>query len=343
MHALTTDTQPGNNFAQSSGSGAGLDGFATAFQLMAITEKTADPATNDIIMTDAFPEHELEPLLLKLPPEIRCLIYGHVFMGIVEDAEAFASVRRSGGRAYQSDFVRANVNALPHTCRIIRKECAPIYEKLSRTAVHSRINDLEDLVLLDTDPSFPGIPCCRAHELEEFIDEEIDAQLAQGFGPPWDESQVDSALCSMRALGDIDNVVMRIDYNVGRQLWRRKWYSIKFKVWDICLGVQNRLHDGTGVRKAFEAESRAQAGVEVTGPDVELLLRVYATLFLNLVTPRMPPRVTRPTRFGQRVQQAGWSSRVATQTTAGGKTSRKRDSRERRLCKQAVEVQNIVA
>lgn len=291
-----------SNLAHPSVSVAAMDDLATTFELMAIAENTAD-TTNTLVM--AVPKHQLrrKSPFLKLPPEIRCFIYEQVFMDVVEEAEAMAFVRQSEGRAYQSVLLRGLVNALPHTCRIVRKECAPIYEKLSLAANNFRICQLEDLVLLDTDPSFPGSPWDRSQKLEDFIDEETDAQLAQGLGSPWDESQVAAAVCFMRAVGDIDRVVMRIEKNiadniaksVAKKRHRRATKIIYDKTGNICIGVQDRLHDGEGLRTAVKAEVLSHMGVKCTDHTVKRCVRFHLWLFSNLkIAQRLDKRAQAP-------------------------------------------------
>lgn len=218
-HKLMADTQlttTSSDFARLPVSRAEIDDLANAFGLMAVAEKAANPATNAIVMT--VPKQKLHRKFpfLRLPPEMRCFIYEQVFLDIVGGAEAISLVRKSMDRAYQSVLLRGQVNALPHTCRIIRKECAPIYKKLICSANHFRICELEDLMLLKTCTAALGPLWYRSQELENLIDLWTDGQ---SLGPLWDEPQVTAAVCRMRAAGDIRRVVLRVEDSIRRHRW----------------------------------------------------------------------------------------------------------------------------
>lgn len=135
----------------------------------------------------------------------------------------------------------------------------------------------------------------------------------------------------MRAVGGIQGVIMRMNDNIRSQQWSQDKGLINAKFWDICLGVQNRIHDGAGVRKAVVDEVRSQVGVEITDEDVAELLNVYVGKFANLDTVRRPSRVVRVARFGQRIHQACPSCRVTNKVAKGGKTTRHRGWMSRRL------------
>jgi len=299
------------NFAHSPVAAAEVDDLSSALQLMAVAEKAADHTITGFFMTIA--ENELHQNLqkspfLKLPPEVRCLIYEQVLLDIVEGAEAVAFTRQAADRAYQSTLIQGQVNVLPHTCRIIRKECAPIYEKFSLLANHFRINTLEDLVLLD--PSFIGDPWIRSQQLEDYIHLETDARLARGLGMPWDESQVTAAVCNMRAVGDIDRVVMFIEENIKKSIAeniaekiaeskRRRSQKIieatKVIVWEVCIRVQDSLHDGAGVRKAMEDELKPLLRKEVPHRYVTGLIIYYVRCCSNFeIAQRVDKRVRAP-------------------------------------------------
>ena len=319
-----------SHVAHSTVSVAGMDDLATAFNIMAVAGKTVDSApTNTTVM--AVPKRKRRLCrkfpLLELPPEIRCFIYEQVLLNIVEGAEAVAFVRQSEGRAYESDLLRRQVNALLHTCRIIRRECAPIYEKLSRAVYHFRICRLEDLMLIACTATL-GSLWYRSQELEDWRDLWTDALSP---GPPWDKSQVTAAVCRMRAVRDIHTVAMRVQGNIRRHRWSQRKDLIQSKFWDICLGVQKRICDGAGVRKAVEDEVRSQVDVEITHDDVAEVLDMYVGTFANLSTVRRPPRVDRVARFGQRIRQACSSYQVTTKVAKSSMITRYRGWMSRRL------------
>jgi hypothetical protein len=135
----------------------------------------------------------------------------------------------------------------------------------------------------------------------------------------------------MHAVGDIRRVVLRVEDNIHRHRWSQRYVLIGSKFWDICIGVQNSLHEGVGVRKAVEAEVRSQVGVELTGVDVAELLDVYVKTFANLKTVRRPTRAVRDARFGQRVHEACSSYGGTDKVVRGGKTIRSRGWMSRRL------------
>jgi hypothetical protein len=231
---------------------------------------------------------------LKLPSEVRCLILEQVFLDIVEGAEMVAFTKQLAGRAYQSVPLREQINAMPHTCRIFRKECAPIYEKISYMANHSRIMELEDMFSDDSLPPTSGSPCDRSQELEDYNNWSISAH---GLGPPEYESQVTTAVCRMRAAGDILRVAMRIDENIAYSQGRRRNKAILANLRNISIGVQNMLHDGVGVRTAFEAEfgSHYQIGVEDIDDLIAILLRFYVGCFAILkIVQRLDKRARAP-------------------------------------------------
>jgi phosphohistidine phosphatase SixA len=150
-----------SNCAHSPFAATEVNNMTSAFQLMAIAAQTDGSATNAFAMV--VPENKLQQNLqrstiLKLPSEVRCLIYEQVFLVIVEGAEMVAFTRQLAGRAYQSVPLREQTNALPHTCRILRKECAPIYEEISYRANDSRITELEDVFSDDSLPPTSGSP-----------------------------------------------------------------------------------------------------------------------------------------------------------------------------------------
>jgi hypothetical protein len=286
VHELMTDTQFNRtliNLARSPVADTDMDGLVHDLELMGVAENITNNTTTTIAMI--MPKDKLEQNLqkspfLKLPPEVRCSIYKHVILNIIEGAEAVAFTRQLAGRDCQSVSIREQINALPHTCRIFRKECVPIYEELSYPANDSKINELEDVLLNGYIPSNSGSLRRRSLWLKLWNDREINTY---GLGSPWHESQVTGALCRMRAVGDIYGAVMRIDKNIESQEGRRSM-AIATKQWEICIGVKNRLHDGEGVRTAFEAEVMSQAGVEIRHDEIAIMLRAYAEWFAVLKT-----------------------------------------------------------
>lgn len=287
-----------SSLAHSPATAAEADELACAFELVAIAEKVAESTTTAIAV--AVPKNKLAQNLqnspfLKLPPELRCFIYEQVFLDIIEGAEAVSFTRQLAGRDYQSAFIREQINALPHTCRIFRKECAPIYEELSYSANDSRINDMEDVLLKENEPPTSGSPWDRSQELEDLNDWQISAH---GIGTPYYESQVTTAVCRMRAVGDIHNVVIRIAENIETQE-NRRGMAVATKQWEICIGVNDRLHDGAGVRDAFEDEVMSIAGVELTHDEIAIMLRCYASWFSVLELLRMPENRVRAPRSGR--------------------------------------------
>jgi phosphohistidine phosphatase SixA len=103
-----------SNCAHSPFAATEVNNMTSAFQLMAIAAQTDGSATNAFAMV--VPENKLQQN------------FEQVFLVVVEGAEMVAFTRQLAGRAYQSVPLREQTNALPHTCRILRKECAPIYE-----------------------------------------------------------------------------------------------------------------------------------------------------------------------------------------------------------------------
>lgn len=205
LHDLMEDIQfhhTPSNFAHSSTAAAGVYNLSSALQLMTITKKTENPATDVFVTT--VPENKLFQNLqrspfLKLPPEVRCLIYEQAILDIIEEAEALALLtRKSKDRYYRSVRLRAQVNALPHTCCIIRKECAPIYEVLSHCAIVDRIRELEDLIPLETDPGTFGTPWARSQELEDFIDLETNTKSRTAMERVRGDRRGMQYACSMR-------------------------------------------------------------------------------------------------------------------------------------------------
>jgi hypothetical protein len=219
---------------------------------------------------------------MKLPPEIRSFIYEQVFLDIVQAAEAVAFYTKDMTHPdYHFPFIVHQVNALPITCRIIRKESAYIYNELSFSILDSRLIELEDL------------------------------RYTQSLGLPFDRFQEITTECNEYAVDQIDQVVWHIEENITRYRSLRDMTQqyLSFGT-SICMGVQNRLHNGDGVRTALEAEIRSQVGVqEATHDEMALLIHLCVGYFSALKTVQRPPSDNRVSRFRQRAHQAYSSSR----------------------------------
>jgi hypothetical protein len=223
--------------------------LTAVFRQIAPVDTTAGLTTTVGVQNIQKDESQKASPFMKLPAELRCFIYEQVFLEIVRGVEAIAWLTRKSARpGYGFIGIRGTISALPHTCRIVRTESTPIYAKLIRNILDERNYEI-------THPTYAT-----------YIGD-------HGYRRAEDPSQYDIVYCNLLAASHITKIVLHLSDNVERELSKLRHSKIMSMTLELCIGAQNRIQDGTGVRAAFKAEVRAQCGAEITDGSVKYMIK----------------------------------------------------------------------
>jgi hypothetical protein len=222
-----------------------LDHLTAAFQDIAIVDLTPGPPTTANLSDVLNNEPQKTFPFMKLPAELRCFIYEQVFLDIVQGAEAVAWLtRRSPCRNYEVIPIRDIIHTLPHTCHTIRTESTPIYANLMRTV-------LKQIQYERKRPTYLSV-------------------RRYGLSPEPCEHAI--MHCKIYAFCHIGRILSHLLDNFKREQRRLARITIESRMLELCIGAQNRIQSGTGVRASFKAEVRSQCGVEISDGVVKSMI-----------------------------------------------------------------------